>query len=125
MCAVYAFARRIDDIGDGDLPAERKLADAARSTAHRARDGDADDPAIVALADARARFRCPPAALDDLIDGVELDVRGTTLRDLRRAARLLPARRRLGRAAVRGHLRRHRPGRGRCRWPTTSASRCS
>ncbi len=25
MCAVYAFARRIDDIGDGPLPAEQKL----------------------------------------------------------------------------------------------------
>jgi phytoene synthase len=25
MCAIYAFARRIDDIGDGDLPDEQKL----------------------------------------------------------------------------------------------------
>ena len=25
LCAVYALARRIDDIGDGDLPASQKL----------------------------------------------------------------------------------------------------
>src|SRR5437660_7993668 len=26
MCAVYAFARRVDDIGDGELAPQRKLA---------------------------------------------------------------------------------------------------
>ena len=25
LCAVYAFARRVDDVGDGDLPSETKL----------------------------------------------------------------------------------------------------
>src|SRR5437879_4066344 len=27
MCAVYAFARRVDDIGDGELEPQRKLAE--------------------------------------------------------------------------------------------------
>ena len=31
LCAVYALARRIDDIGDGDLPAEQKLDRADRA----------------------------------------------------------------------------------------------
>ena len=37
LCAVYALARRIDDIGDGDLPAGEKLArlDQVRESLHR------------------------------------------------------------------------------------------
>ena len=39
MCAVYAFARRVDDIGDGALRAEEKLRllDAEAQTLRRAR----------------------------------------------------------------------------------------
>jgi 15-cis-phytoene synthase len=76
ICAVYAFARRVDDIGDGGLPAERKLADLrwVRESLSRA---DADDPVVVALADARRRFQLPAEALTDLVDGVEMDVVGT------------------------------------------------
>jgi phytoene synthase len=79
MCAVYAFARRVDDIGDGSLPKDEKLRLLAE-----ARSGleslsvDSDDPVLAALADARARFGLPVGALRDLVDGVELDVHGAS-----------------------------------------------
>ena len=76
LCAVYALARRIDDIGDGDLPTDVKLARLAevRSSLHRPDAGD--DPVLVALHDAVRRFPIPLAAFDELIDGVEMDVVG-------------------------------------------------
>jgi phytoene synthase len=76
MSAVYAYARRVDDIGDGTLPADRKLAE-LRAVRASLEDGDAGDPVTVALADARARFPLPSDALSDLLDGVEMDVAGT------------------------------------------------
>jgi 15-cis-phytoene synthase len=90
MCAVYAFARRIDDIGDEEgepqaklleLQAERaKLAAiAAGSDAVLHAQGDhGADPVMVALAGARERFEIPLDALEDLIEGVEQDVREAT-----------------------------------------------
>lgn len=79
MCAVYAFARRIDDIGDGPLPPERKLAlldDAAHALRASPVAEAGEDPVIVALADARLRFPLPLDALEDLIEGVRMDVQG-------------------------------------------------
>jgi 15-cis-phytoene synthase len=77
MCAVYAFARRIDDIGDGTLPAPDKLR--LLDEAERALGGaGADDAVILALADARRRFPLPADALPELIEGVRMDVRGVT-----------------------------------------------
>ncbi|MGA2319156.1 MAG: squalene/phytoene synthase family protein [Solirubrobacteraceae bacterium] len=91
MCAVYAFARRVDDIGDGTLEREEKLRrlDAeARGLAAIAPDGagardgagapDGEDPVMVALADAHRRFALPSGALGQLIEGVRMDVSGTT-----------------------------------------------
>jgi phytoene synthase len=83
MCAVYAFARRIDDIGDGTLPAEEKLRrlDLAKQALAQLR-GDrggaasSSDPVMAALADATARFDLPLQALEDLIEGVRMDVTG-------------------------------------------------
>jgi phytoene synthase len=77
-CAVYAFARRIDDIGDGELDPREKLE--LLDAAERALDGlstASADPVIVALADAHARFSLPVDALHDLIAGVRMDVTGT------------------------------------------------
>jgi phytoene synthase len=76
MCAVYAFARRVDDIGDGEQPSERKLEllDAVRAELENRTDG----AMIVALIDAERRFGLPHGALLDLIAGVEMDVRGAT-----------------------------------------------
>lgn len=78
LSAVYAFARRVDDIGDGELPAAEKLRllAEARTALHHAspRSGD---PVLVALADAESRLALPMSAFDELIDGCEADVRGT------------------------------------------------
>jgi len=89
LAAVYAYARRIDDIGDGDLPAGDKTAqlEAARQqvAALVARvKGDAQDPAaaalddtdpvLVALTDVGARFHAPLEAFEELIDGCLADV---------------------------------------------------
>jgi phytoene synthase len=81
MSAVYAFSRRVDDIGDGTLPDAAKLsalaAERERLARLRAGEVDADDPVLIALSDAEPRFGLPLSALESLIDGVELDVRGT------------------------------------------------
>jgi 15-cis-phytoene synthase len=82
LAAVYAFARRIDDIGDGTLPAPEKLVklEEARTalSALLAGRADGDDDVIVALDDAAARFDIPLAAFGELIDGCAADVRGVT-----------------------------------------------
>jgi 15-cis-phytoene synthase len=83
MSAIYALARRIDDIGDGDWSGERKAEHLGRTRAllDEIREGGVDpldtDPVKLALADACSRFPIPLDAFDELIDGVEMDVRGT------------------------------------------------
>jgi 15-cis-phytoene synthase len=79
LSAIYAFARRVDDIGDGTLPAAEKLAqlDQARAAAADPA-GYPDDPTLVGLADAARRFPIPLGAFGELIDGCAADVRGTT-----------------------------------------------
>jgi phytoene synthase len=85
LAAVYAYARRIDDIGDGDLPAAEKKAglEAARQQVHTlvaTVKGDAsaaiddEDAVLVALADAGKRFPVPLEAFEELIDGCLADV---------------------------------------------------
>jgi phytoene synthase len=83
LSAVYAFARRVDDIGDGELPAADKLAALAQcrsvvaALAAGGPPGD-DDLVLLALADASRRFALPLGAFGELIDGCEADVRGVT-----------------------------------------------
>src|SRR5450631_4788790 len=82
LAAVYAFARRIDDIGDGTLPPADKLAALAEARASvMALAGDNTpgspgpaDPVLLALADAGRRFPIPLEAFGELIDGCEADV---------------------------------------------------
>lgn len=77
LCAVYALARRIDDIGDGELPAADKLTALARlrgSMTDLTHPGD--DPVLIAVADVARRLPLPLDAVDELIDGVEMDVQG-------------------------------------------------
>src|SRR4051812_34541952 len=84
MSALYAFSRRVDDIGDGDLAPEVKQErlDATRALLDRIRDGDVatddTDPVAVALSDAAWRFPIPLGGLAELIDGVQMDLRGDT-----------------------------------------------
>jgi 15-cis-phytoene synthase len=90
LAAVYAYARRIDDIGDGDLPAQEKTAqlEAARQQVKalvakvkgdaQAAALDDEDPVLVALADTGARFPTPLEAFEELIDGCLADVNQAT-----------------------------------------------
>ncbi len=78
LCAVYAFARRVDDIGDGPLGPQDKLDRLATARSELARLGRQSDPVLVALADASMRFPLPLRAFGELIEGVEMDVRGTS-----------------------------------------------
>jgi 15-cis-phytoene synthase len=112
ICAVYAFARRVDDIADGTLEREEKLrlldvqaqllaelsstasgssGASVSSTASGSASGSASspvpeeerpasdtDPVMVALADTYARFSLPPTALEDLIEGMRMDVEEVT-----------------------------------------------
>ena len=80
LCAVYALARRVDDIGDGDLPVEvkRQQLQQLRQTL-RSLD-DSSDPVLLAVHDAARHYPIPLDAFDELIDGVEMDVEGTTFR---------------------------------------------
>ncbi|MDK1472009.1 presqualene diphosphate synthase HpnD [Streptomyces sp. 549] len=86
LCALYAFARRVDDIGDGDLPPDAKQhrLTETRALLGQIRDGavaeDATDPVAVALADTATRYPVPLDALDELIDGVLMDVHGREYR---------------------------------------------
>jgi phytoene synthase len=78
LCALYALARRIDDIGDGDLPTVEKL-DALTALRSSLRDiGASTEPVLVAVADAARRYPVPLAAFAELVDGVEMDVTGRT-----------------------------------------------
>jgi len=77
LCAVYAISRRIDDIGDGDLPLAEKTA-ALSSLRASLRATPTSDAVLVALADAASRFPIPMGAFDELIDGVEMDLAGRT-----------------------------------------------
>lgn len=76
MCAVYAFARRIDDIGDGPLDADRKLGLLGEARRSLELLPGSEDPVTIALADARTRFPLPVDALIDLIEGVRMDIEG-------------------------------------------------
>ena len=77
LAAVYALARRVDDVGDGPWPAEEKraLLDRIQASLERIDPGSAD-PVLAALGVARRGFPIPIAAFRDLIDGVRMDVDG-------------------------------------------------
>jgi phytoene synthase len=78
LFAVYAFARRVDDIADGDLDGGAKLTalgELRRALAARAENGD---PVFVALADVCATYPMPMDAFEDLILGAEMDARGAS-----------------------------------------------
>lgn len=88
MSAVYAFARRVDDIGDDEgmepavrlagLAAERALVEAL----DRGEDPPLADPVAVALAHAHEVFALPLDALALLVTGVEMDVTGRNYRTI-------------------------------------------
>jgi phytoene synthase len=86
LSAIYAVARRLDDIGDGDLSPEQKRG-ALEGARGELGDPSAypDDPVLVAISDASRRYPIPMDAFFDLASGVEADVDGRryeTLEDL-------------------------------------------
>ncbi|MGA8296785.1 MAG: presqualene diphosphate synthase HpnD [Acidimicrobiales bacterium] len=79
MSALYAFARRVDDIGDGSGTPEDKLIALARTRQEIEKVGSgnppAGDPVLIALADAVERYEMPVGALGELVAGCEMDCR--------------------------------------------------
>jgi 15-cis-phytoene synthase len=76
--ALYALARRIDDVADGELSPNAKLAELERirGDLSQLREQGATDPVIAAVADAAVRYPIPLEAYGDLVDGAEMDARG-------------------------------------------------
>jgi phytoene synthase len=80
LSAIYALARRVDDIGDGDQPTDRKRADldAVRADLDAVRTTgaapDPADPVLVAVADTARRYPVPLEAFGELVDGCAQDV---------------------------------------------------
>lgn len=80
--AVYAFARRGDDIADGNLSAEDRAREFARyrealATCYSTQDVSElfSDPVLIALARAVHRFRIPKEYFEHLMLGFEMDAR--------------------------------------------------
>ena len=80
LCAIYAFARRVYETTESGLPDAEKLQLLADARAGIS--GDATprptDPVLVALRDVSRRFPIPLTSLDDLVDGAERRMHGTT-----------------------------------------------
>lgn len=78
ICAVYAFMRQADDLADDEsLPREerrRKLNDWMAAWREAAAGKPATDPVFVAVRDATERFAIPLKLLDELVDGVAMDL---------------------------------------------------
>jgi phytoene synthase len=78
ICAIYAFMRQADDLADDEsLPREeRRLRLNAWLAAWRevTAGGATADPVFLAVRDATARFAIPLQLLDELVDGVAMDL---------------------------------------------------
>jgi phytoene synthase len=76
IAAIYAFAREVDDVADGELPVEEKRdrLERLRASLDASPNGSA---MLIALADARTRYPIPERALHDLIEGGLQDLRQT------------------------------------------------
>ena len=76
MCALYAFLRRADDLGDSsDAACDRRRAlENWRQSLVRSTRGDFSDPLLPALADTIREFQIPLEYLHAAIDGVEMDL---------------------------------------------------
>ena len=79
IAAIYAFARTVDDVADGELPPDEKRARLDELRAALA--DEAADPVFVALRDARDRFGIPREPLEALIDGGLQDLEQSAYRD--------------------------------------------
>ena len=76
ISALYAFARRVDDVADdGALPVERRreLLESCLADVEALPDAPAGDPVLVALADALRRYSIRRETLRDLVRGGLMD----------------------------------------------------
>jgi phytoene synthase len=74
ICAVYAFMRRCDDLGD-EGGGDRAALEAWRADLRRTLAGETvAHPLWPAFADAVSRYRIPHRVFEDLIEGVESDL---------------------------------------------------
>jgi phytoene synthase len=80
IAAIYAFARRVDDVADGPLPHDekRKRLDELSAALDRP---SGEDAMLVALADARSRYGIPDGALRKLVAGGLQDLEQTRYAD--------------------------------------------
>jgi len=76
MCALYTFMRIADDCGDEEGPLERKQhnLDAWRRGLHAALAGAFDHASHEALADTIKTYNIPVQYLNDVLDGVAMDL---------------------------------------------------
>ncbi len=78
ICAIYAFMRQADDLADDEslTIAERRVRLDAWIAAWRAASagGATKDPVFMAVRDATFRFNIPLSLLDELVDGVTMDL---------------------------------------------------
>jgi phytoene synthase len=90
MCALYAMARRIDDIGDGpgdnrlhalgEVRTSLELLAKATAEGTPAVAAPPGDPVLTALADTARQFPVPISAFLDLVEGCEWDIAGRRYR---------------------------------------------
>ena len=78
ICAIYAFMRQADDLSDDEqLPHEerrRNLNEWLAAWHAAATGGTTYDPVFLAVRDAIQRFAIPMALLDELVNGVAMDL---------------------------------------------------
>lgn len=79
ICAIYAFMRQADDLADDEnLSREerrRRLDDWQAHWRGMCHGGDCSDPIFLAVRDAVERFAIPLNLLDELVDGVIMDLK--------------------------------------------------
>jgi phytoene synthase len=76
LTALYAYARRVDDIADGHAEPELKRVEleALASSAAALPESAGTDPILIALADTMKRYPVPGEALQSLVEGALWDV---------------------------------------------------
>jgi len=76
MCALYAFLRHADDLGDSNeqVGLKQQKLSKWRESLEAALEGKFDSPLLPALIDTVERYQIPSRFLFDVLDGVEMDL---------------------------------------------------
>lgn len=85
ICAIYAFMRQADDLADDEscaLSERRARLDGWLAAWHAvSQGGETIDPVFLAVRDATERFAIPLHLLDELVEGVTMDLKATADRN--------------------------------------------